>query len=104
MLVRSIARQGVALSLSLLWLVGCATPLREPGTVLDEARVANRPAASFPAADEDFFRDMDGGIPLTQDEIKGRNTWIVWTGGNDRFWDVITQSAFGSFDLLKIVS
>ena len=22
------------------------------------------------------------------EEIKGRNMWIVWTGGNDRFWDV----------------
>ena len=30
---------------------------------------------------------MDGGVALTPDEIKGRNMWLVWTGGNDRFWD-----------------
>ena len=47
---------------------------------------------------------MDGGGSLTREEIQGRNTWIVWTGGNDRFWDAITVSSFGLFDLLKIVS
>ena len=26
-----------------------------------------------------------------RDEIKGRNMWIVWTGGNDRFWDAMTS-------------
>src|SRR3954451_10382758 len=56
-----------------------------PGKVLDEARQANRAAGTFPAADEDYFHDMDGALPLSADEIKGRNTWIVWTGGNDRF-------------------
>ena len=76
----------------------------KPGTVLDEARQANRAASSFPAADEDYFRDMDGAIPLTPDEIKGRNTWVVWTGGNDRFWDTIGTTSFGALDLLKSVS
>jgi hypothetical protein len=103
-LIGRIARHTAVLSLSLLLAASCATPLPEPGQVLDEARAANRPAQSFPAADEDYFRAMDGGVALTQDEIKGRNTWIVWTGGNDRFWDAITKSAFGAFDLLKIVS
>src|SRR5207253_9479310 len=32
------------------------------------------------------------------------NMWLVWTGGNDRFWDTITVNSFGGFDLLKIVS
>jgi hypothetical protein len=104
MLGRKIVHHIIALSLFFLLPVGCATPLYESGTVLDEARVADRPAESFPAAGEDFFRGMDGDVSLTSDEIKGRNTWIVWTGGNDRFWDAITKSAFGSFDLLKIVS
>ena len=47
---------------------------------------------------------MDGGLPLSVDEVKGRNTWIVWTGGDDRFWDTISVSSFGNFDLLKILS
>jgi hypothetical protein len=74
------------------------------GQVLDEAKTGGRDAASFPAADEDYFHDMDGGIALTPDEVKGRNMWIVWTGGNDRFWDRMTSSTFGAFDLLKIVA
>src|SRR5882757_2978751 len=75
-----------------------------PGHVLDEARVANRPASSFPAADEDYFHDMDGGIQLSADEIKGRNTWIVWTAGNDRMWDFLTLTSVGNLDFLKTVS
>src|SRR6185503_20541008 len=76
----------------------------EPGTVLDEARIAQRPAASFPAADEDYFHDMDGGVQLTPDEIKGRNTWIVWTDGNDRFWDKMVNASAGALDFVKILS
>src|SRR5262249_52042333 len=60
------------------------------GRALAGASRAGRTAASFPAADEDYFHDMDGGVPLSREEIQGRNTWIVWTGGNDRFWDTIT--------------
>ena len=47
---------------------------------------------------------MDGGVALSPDEIKGRNTWIVWSGGDDRFWDGMTATTFGGFDLLKIIS
>ncbi len=65
--------------LLVLMLAGCNKP--EPGHVEDEARRAGRTAASFPAADEDYYHDMDGGIALTADEIKGRNMWLVWTGG-----------------------
>ena len=45
----------------------------------------------MPAADEDYFRDMDGGMGLSREEVMGRNMWIVWTGGNDRFWDAISR-------------
>ncbi|HEU4833553.1 MAG TPA: hypothetical protein VFS90_04025, partial [Pyrinomonadaceae bacterium] len=76
----------------------------KPGTVLDEARQANRPATSFVAADEDYFHDMDGAVPLTPAEVKGRNTWVIWTGGNDRFWDHIGRTSFGALDLLKTLS
>ena len=75
-----------------------------PGQVYDEARTANRPASSFPAADEDYFHDMDGGIPLTPEEVKGRNTWIVWTAGNDRMWDFLTETSVGNLDFLKTIS
>ncbi len=47
---------------------------------------------------------MDGGLPLTPEEIKGRDTWLVWTGGDDRLWNEVTEYTFGNFDLLKILS
>ena len=93
---------GTFLPLFFFLLAGCSKDRAEH--VLDEASRAGRTAASFPAAEEPYFREMDGGVTLTLKEEQGRNTWIVWTGGNDRFWDVISVNSFGAFDLLKIVS
>jgi len=76
----------------------------QSGQVQDEARRVGRAATSFPAADEDYFHDMDGQIALTSDEIKGRNMWLVWTGGDDRFWDLMTRASVGTLDLLKTIS
>src|SRR5580765_7184015 len=87
-----------------LALSGCGGKQPKPGTVLDEAMRAHRTAASFPAADEDYFHDMDGGQQFTKPEIQGRNMWIVWTGGNDRLWDFLSVESFGSLDFLKTVS
>jgi hypothetical protein len=75
-----------------------------PGTVKDEALTGGRMADSFPAADENYFKDMDGGVELTANEVKGRNNWIVWTGGNDRFWNDLVNRSFGAVDFLKIIS
>jgi len=75
-----------------------------PGEVEDEARLAKRTAASFPAADEDYFAGMDGGVRLTPEEVKGRNTWIIWTGGNDNFWDDLSRLSYGTLDFLKTLS
>ena len=58
----------------------------------------------MPAADEDYAAIMDGGITLTRDEIQGRNMWLLWTGGNDRFWDGISATSFGTLDFLKTLS
>jgi hypothetical protein len=89
---------------SITFFIWVRNPGRISGDVLDEARTGGRAAPSFPAADEDYFHDMDGGLPLTQEEIKGRNTWIVWTAGNDRFWDVLGVKALGALDFLKTIS
>ena len=74
------------------------------GKVVDEALKVGRDAASFPAADEDYYRDMDSGVKLTPAQVVGRNNWVVWTMGNDRLWDVLTDKSVGTFDLLKTVS
>ena len=91
---------GVLGLLGLIVLAGCQEDEAVSGKVLDEARRAGRAANSFPAADEDYFHDMDqnqnGPVALTTEEIKGRNGWIVWTGGNDRFWDLIANRSVGA--------
>lgn len=98
---RSFLRRAVfAVSL----LAGSCAVAPSSAPVRDEAQQAGRLPASFPAADENYFAAMDGGIPLTPEEIRGRNTWIVWTGGNDRFWDKVSLYTFGNFDLLKTLS
>jgi hypothetical protein len=88
---------------ALVGATACA-PEPKPGTVKDEAMRAQRTVASFPAADEDYFREMDGKVPLTREEAMGRNMWIVWTGGNDRFWDHASAISFGTLDFLKTLS
>src|SRR4030095_8388867 len=77
--------------------------LAAPGAV-DEAKRAGRAAESFPPADEDYFKLMDNGIDLTGEKVRGRNMWLVWTGGNDRLWDRLSIDTFGTFDLLKTIS
>ena len=90
----------VGLIVSSAWVAGEA----HAQAVVDEARQAGRAAQTFPAADEDYFKGMDGGITMTADEVKGRNMWLVWTGGNDRLWDVLNWKSYGLFDLLKTIS
>ncbi|HKJ74846.1 MAG TPA: hypothetical protein VKA19_12090, partial [Alphaproteobacteria bacterium] len=86
------------------------------GQVQDEAMRAGLTPTDFPPAgrdpdyakkygvDPDYFHAMDNGAPLTDDEVKGRDMWLVWTGGNDRFWDALIRDSFGTFDLLKTIS
>jgi hypothetical protein len=78
---------------------------RDTGPAMDEAMAAGKKPADFPHASNDFFHDMDGGIPLTPAQVRGRNTWLVWTAGNEAFWDYLANTAsFGTFDLLKTLS
>lgn len=101
---RHISMVLLVLLVTALLAAGCGKKPPEPGTVKDEALLAGRDAKSFPAADEDYFKAMDGAVALTSDEVKGRNNWIVWSGGNDRFWDHLVSKSFGVVDLLKIIS
>jgi hypothetical protein len=97
-----------------MFLAGSCSSMPASGTVLDEAKAAGVGPEKLRAADEDYFADMDGGVTKAMTDpaqaaaraaiARGRNTWIVWTGGNDRFWDTISTSSFGALDLLKTVS
>lgn len=91
----------------------------------DKRNDAQTVAASWHMADDDYFRDMDRGETLNPAQLAkdldpyvpgitpeaalkaaviGRNNWIVWTAGNDRFWDVLSAKSFGNVDLLKTIS
>lgn len=74
------------------------------GPAADEAHLAGWAAEDFPQPAEDWFHDMDGGVELSEDEIRGRNTWLVWTGGNEAMWNYLANNSFGAFDLLKTLS
>jgi hypothetical protein len=108
----------------------CQEGMVGSGLVKDEAACKNRSADTFPGADDDYFKDMDYGISQRPDDVakvlepfwgepldtpekkemmvkaivRGRNNWIVWTGGNDKFWDHLNINSVGNFDLLKVVS
>jgi hypothetical protein len=73
----------------------CATNLR------DEAAQAGKTPADFPETTVDYFTEVDGGVALSPEEAAGRNTWILWTGGNQAFWDYLANHSFGTLDLLK---
>src|SRR5271157_2718948 len=100
-IIRRMAQAAVLIGLFAV--LGCDSSARA-AQAQDEAIRVGRQAESFPAAGEDYFHDVDGGHDWQAGEIKGRNMWLVWTGGNDRFWDVLTKNSFGTFDLLKTIS
>src|SRR5258708_5108424 len=67
----------------------------EPGTVLDEAKVAGRDAKSLPGADEDYYADMDYGVTKNPEAVRASLDPYVagitadaavksaWRGGNN---------------------
>ncbi len=62
---------------------------------IDEAKAAEKTTADFPQITADIFKPMDGGIELSPEEIMGRNTWNLWSGGNQHFWNQAAQDSFG---------
>src|SRR5207253_5179696 len=78
----------------------------------------------FPAESRDLFWQMDmvasgpnGKLqPLNFDEngdnvvdnserdaIRGRNTWLLWGGGNETFWNWLQQEGYGLTDFLILM-
>ena len=82
-----------------------ATPTPPGATVLDEARAVNRSVASFPAAGEDYFHDMDGGVALSPDADQ-RPQHLDRLDGRERslLGRHLGQRSFGTLDFLKTLS
>ena len=52
--------------------------------------------------------DPAGRRPLDLDAekvgaIKGRNAWVIWSAGNEAWWDWLARYGYGSIDLLKLI-
>ncbi len=86
-----------ALALPFLLGAGCRK------TPEDEARLAGLSPNDFPQITADVFQPMDGGIQLSLEEIMGRNTWNLWSGGNQHFWNDVAPDSYGLMDLLKML-
>ena len=69
----------------------------------DDAKAAGKTVADFPQTASHAFDQMDGGIALSDDERQGRNTWLLWTAGDQMFWDRMAQHGLGTADLLKTI-
>ena len=103
-----------------------------PGEAVDEAKggrtqngtpVTYRTPECFPAEPRDVFWQMDwvaGAdghlMPLNFDEdgdgvvsdserdaIRGRNTWLLWGGGNETFWAWLQERGYGLTDFLILM-
>jgi hypothetical protein len=91
----------VALALTTILLAGC--PQKKTELIQDEAKLAGKTTKDFPQITADVFKPMDSGIELTPEEIMGRNAWNLWSGGDEHFWNYVSQDSFGLLDLLKML-
>ena len=88
---------GVAIALIAGWHL---TACKKVDTSLDD-RPGGRGPEALSDVVEDIFKPMDGSIELTEDEVRGRNMWNLWTAGNEQFWDRMARESYGLVDLLK---
>ena len=86
-----------------LFIAVAITACKPTSQVSPKDDAGGRKASDFPELADDVFKPMDGGIALSADEIKGRNTWNLWCGGDEQFWDRVAREALGLFDLLKTI-
>ena len=90
----------ICLGLPILWLNSGCQP-RKQVSLIDDG--GGRKPSDFPELADNVFQPMDGGIDLTPDEIKGRNTWNLWCAGGEQFWERMSRESYGLIDLLKTI-
>jgi hypothetical protein len=78
-------------------------------TGMDGVAAPSQPDPKTPFAYQ--LLDVAGGVapavtfkdPLDNDwQVLGRNTWMLWAGGNEGFWDWLSTT-YGFIDLLRLV-
>ncbi len=90
-----------AIAVALAGLLGLGCHKASKTSLRDDAE--GRKPKDFPELALDIFQPMDGGIKLGPEEIKGRNTWNLWCGGDEQFWERMSRESFGLIDLLKTI-
>jgi hypothetical protein len=93
---------GACMALGALVFASCK-PKPHITTASMDDKADGRPPEAFAELGKDVFPGMDGGVKLTEDEIKGRNSWNLWCGGDEQFWDKMAREGYGLFDLLKTI-
>lgn len=88
--------------LTLLVCIGLGSCNNNPNSSLVDDAGGRKPE-DLPEIAEDVFKPMDGGIALSSDEIKGRNTWNLWCAGTEQFWERMSRESYGLIDLLKTI-
>src|SRR5689334_7409263 len=88
----------ILLAVIILAVVAALLLVHKRAPITDHAELS---AADFPSATADVFKAMDGGIALAPDEVEGRDDWILWSAGNQQFWDEMARHSYGLADLLK---
>lgn len=113
-------------------LTACLASDQAKNLPADQARRECASGKQLPGSDSDYLKDMDRGWDaatvhtelasaigvdpalldrngLTEKAVwesynRGRNNWVVWSAGNDKLWDFLSNNTFGAFDLLKTLS
>ncbi len=105
---------------------GCRGPVPSDrphagGKYIEDAQANESDAYKyFKPASEDHFYEIDGKIhngkytplsdlpekhpnKLAEIDIRGRQAWMLWTGGNERFWDWLSRNGYDTVDFLKVI-
>lgn len=96
-------KKGLILFGAVIVVLGILYVSKQHSDPVDTPKSQGKTPADFPQTASSWYDAMDNGVTLTDEERKGRNTWLIWTGGNQEFWDYLATHSFGSVDFLKIL-
>jgi len=95
--------RAIAITLAMFLILSACRREKQVTVIQDEPKLAGKTTADLPQTTADVFKPMDGGLELTPEEIMGRNAWNLWSGGNEHFWNHVSQDSYGLLDLLKML-
>jgi hypothetical protein len=76
------------------------TPVLDPATGKPVPGPDGKPQMALMPLKFDIVKGTYDPGNLDQRAVFGRNTWLLWCGGNEDFWDWLAQNAYGVLDFL----